>query len=772
MSGKITYVMYKWDTSTNTWSTMSDADAVQVAEDYNGVTIDSSGLNATAGSTTVAINSTDGFVIEKSGVPILSADTNGNLTLTGAITSGGTISGVNFAGDNLTLAGTLGVTGSISATNGNVVINSSGINIKGANLSISDSNGNTTTYIQSDGTFVTNKGVFSGSISSNDVTITGGSISMNGGVFSVDSQGNVIANSFTSTNSSLSSSSISDSAITGSSMIVDDGNGRVVTVSGGVIDAVNNPKNPYYNIVYNSEFADINTTMLYGWTLDANTKATSSVLSPMVNNSTKLSTNPSGLTSNAWYTVASSIPMSIISATTPYSMSAQVDILSDTTLGFDTVRVTLSFYDKNNNRSSWYDATADLTIKDAFQKVTLLNKLPDANAISVGIQFWVHTSATGTGGHVNFTQPYVTPFATIDDYLPDTISSNQETIIRDGYLQFPLTESYTGGDYGSLNSTGYYILSGGTFLSSNGYTSRVLSRFATGTAATPWYYEYDVINLSNNDLSFTHYDDDGYYGGYINTSADVSASGLTVRNTSVSMTYGPTGIVTGSGVNITAGGNINIASVGGGSFLNTNKGDVIVGTDDGTGNVGLRGSIFYYDLTDRGTRVLYADSTGFQVRTGGFTATAGSSYIRNTRIDNELWVNGKLEATSLAISGSKNSIVKTSKGWTLINAYETTEYYFGDIAKTNTGDGSKIKVVMDSLFLETVNTKVDYHVFISSYSNGYAWVSEQDETYFIIESNVPNLEISYEVKAKRLGYETNRLEIDTDYDSSHANVGV
>lgn len=147
------------------------------------------------------------------------------------------------------------------------------------------------------------------------------------------------------------------------------------------------------------------------------------------------------------------------------------------------------------------------------------------------------------------------------------------------------------------------------------------------------------------------------------------------------------------------------------------------------------------------------------VTRGGFIATDGGSHIRNTQIDNELWVNGKLN-----VSGAKNAIVKTSKGWTQINAYETAEYFFGDLGKTNTGSGSKVKIVMDSLFLETVNTNVDYHVFVSSYGAGYAWVSEQGRDYFIIESNVPDLKVGYEIKAKRLGYESNRLEIDKDFE--------
>lgn len=161
---------------------------------YAGLSINSNGLTQVAGSTSVYLSNTHGFEIQKSGSDIFHVDTSGNLTMQGNITAGN-ISGVNFTGNSLTLAGTLAVTGSISADNGNVVINSSGLTIKGAGLTIGDSSGNTTTYIQSDGTFITNKGVFTGSVTSSNVTITGGDINMNGGKFHVDSSGNVTANS-------------------------------------------------------------------------------------------------------------------------------------------------------------------------------------------------------------------------------------------------------------------------------------------------------------------------------------------------------------------------------------------------------------------------------------------------------------------------------------------------------------------------------------------------------------------------------------------------
>lgn len=132
-------------------------------------------------------------------------------------------------------------------------------------------------------------------------------------------------------------------------------------------------------------------------------------------------------------------------------------------------------------------------------------------------------------------------------------------------------------------------------------------------------------------------------------------------------------------------------------------------------------------------------------------------------VDNGLQVHDLHVLGWLGVDGSKNSIVDTSQGKTAINAYETAEYYFGDIAKANTGTSKRIKILIDPLFLETINTSIDYHVFVSSYGDGYAWISEMKEDYFVIESNVPNLTVSYEIKAKRKQYENVRLDkVDVD----------
>ncbi|WP_050611872.1 phage tail spike protein [Ligilactobacillus agilis] len=138
----------------------------------------------------------------------------------------------------------------------------------------------------------------------------------------------------------------------------------------------------------------------------------------------------------------------------------------------------------------------------------------------------------------------------------------------------------------------------------------------------------------------------------------------------------------------------------------------------------------------------------------------------SSHTSNGLIVKGSQNVTNwlgcqdLTVRGAKNAVVQTTAGWTKINAYETAEYYFGDLGTAVTDDASTVRIGIEPLFNETVNTNIPYQVFVTSYGKGYAWVAERGSNYFVIKSSTPNLEIGYEVKAKRKGYENVRLEID------------
>lgn len=116
------------------------------------------------------------------------------------------------------------------------------------------------------------------------------------------------------------------------------------------------------------------------------------------------------------------------------------------------------------------------------------------------------------------------------------------------------------------------------------------------------------------------------------------------------------------------------------------------------------------------------------------------------------------------VTGAKNSVVQTSQGWLAINAYETAEYYFGDIGESNTGNQSKVTIGIDKIFNETINTNVQYQVFVTPYSDAHIWVEQRYHNRFIICSDKPNAEFGWEIKAKRKGYEDHRLrKVNADF---------
>src|SRR5699024_624613 len=131
----------------------------------------------------------------------------------------------------------------------------------------------------------------------------------------------------------------------------------------------------------------------------------------------------------------------------------------------------------------------------------------------------------------------------------------------------------------------------------------------------------------------------------------------------------------------------------------------------------------------------------------GMTHTLGNLQVNNLHV--RKW---------LGVDQSKNAIVKTSQGPVTINAYETAEYYFGDIGEGQTSTDGIAYIGIEKLFNETVNTTIPYHVFITAYGPGNIWVDQREHNRFIVKSDQPNLKFSWETKAKRKGYEQTRLQ--------------
>lgn len=113
---------------------------------------------------------------------------------------------------------------------------------------------------------------------------------------------------------------------------------------------------------------------------------------------------------------------------------------------------------------------------------------------------------------------------------------------------------------------------------------------------------------------------------------------------------------------------------------------------------------------------------------------------------------------SLSVVGTKNRIIDTENYDTRKQyCYETATPYFGDIGTAQTDETGKCYIDIDDIFAETVNTGVEYQVFLQKEGQGDLWVEEKTDSYFVVRGT-ENLKFSWEIKAIQRDYEFERLE--------------
>lgn len=109
--------------------------------------------------------------------------------------------------------------------------------------------------------------------------------------------------------------------------------------------------------------------------------------------------------------------------------------------------------------------------------------------------------------------------------------------------------------------------------------------------------------------------------------------------------------------------------------------------------------------------------------------------------------------------GSKSAVVDTDQGGTLLYSEESTEVWFSDYGFGLIENGAII-IEIDPLYAQTVNLEEPYHVFLQPYGDASLYVTNRTSNSFEVhlsEGTLP-IEFSYRIVAKRLGYETDRLE--------------
>ena len=157
------------------------------------------------------------------------------------------------------------------------------------------------------------------------------------------------------------------------------------------------------------------------------------------------------------------------------------------------------------------------------------------------------------------------------------------------------------------------------------------------------------------------------------------------------------------------------------------------------------------------------NNTYFSNPNGKFSvfATRGFEVTGNTLIMSDVTINGNLK-----VYGSKNAVHVTRDGVRATPAYETAESYLGDIGQDYTRENCEVWVDIETLFGDTVNTNISYQVFLQAYDDARFWVAEFRADKFLIKSDKAMSRFAWEIKAKRRGYEDDRLVLQEDADNN------
>lgn len=128
-------------------------------------------------------------------------------------------------------------------------------------------------------------------------------------------------------------------------------------------------------------------------------------------------------------------------------------------------------------------------------------------------------------------------------------------------------------------------------------------------------------------------------------------------------------------------------------------------------------------------------------------------------------VNGSIQAGydvavggALTVKGAKTRLVQTEHyNQRCLNAYETPVPMFGDVGEGKTDETGKCLIYLDDIFAETVDTYVQYQVFLQSYGEGSVYVAERLPSYFIV-CGTPEISFGWEIKAVQAGFDTLRMD--------------
>ena len=196
----------------------------------------------------------------------------------------------------------------------------------------------------------------------------------------------------------------------------------------------------------------------------------------------------------------------------------------------------------------------------------------------------------------------------------------------------------------------------------------------------------------------------------------------------------------------------------GGKFVSEGQdGTGVYGEISGTTGVGVFGLATNPAGVNYGVMGASQSPNGYGVYSDGNMKVAGSLDCTGSQIvGKNLLVKG-----NHTVTGTKSAVVKLKNGdGVALYAVEASENWFEDFGSAKLKDGAAV-VAIDPLYSETVNTEIDYHVFLTPRGECKGlYVTNQKGSSFEVrelnggESDIP---FSYRIVAKRKGYEDVRL---------------
>jgi len=132
----------------------------------------------------------------------------------------------------------------------------------------------------------------------------------------------------------------------------------------------------------------------------------------------------------------------------------------------------------------------------------------------------------------------------------------------------------------------------------------------------------------------------------------------------------------------------------------------------------------------------------------------------------EFWGKGINVKGDIYAEGTKYAVVPMEDGTRRkLTCIESPEIWFEDFGSGQLTNGAAV-VEIEPLFLQTVSTQYEYHVFLTPEGDCHGlFVSDKSESSFVVtelQSGSSNIRFSYRIVAKRRGYETERLEIEAE----------